>query len=314
MTDNLPHPTVRAAGTLPWRVRSGRLEVALVHRAKYDDWSWPKGKLDRGEDWAAAAARETFEETGLYIRLGLPLPSSSYRVSGGSKRVHYWAARPVGGHGRLEHEIDEVRWRPVSKARNLLTYPRDQAQLDALVGAHEAGRLEVWPLLIVRHAKAVGRGSWTEEDPIRPLDPTGRRRASRIVPLLRAYAPEDLLSSPSLRCYDTFVPYAVSVNQPIRARTGLSEEGYEADPTKAVGHLKRLLDRGIPAALCTHGPIFTDLLHHLATQADSKRIARVFTALAKSNLDKGEVLTCSVLGAGPKAKILAVERHRPPRR
>lgn len=309
------HPAVRAAGTLPWRIRGGALEVALVHRVKYDDWSWPKGKLDRGEDWAAAAARETFEETGMQVRLGLPLPTAHYRVNGGAKEVRYWAARRVGGHGRLEHEIDRVRWlRPV-KARALLTYRRDRAQLDALVAAHERGELDVWPLLLIRHAKAIGRGSWSEEDPIRPLDGTGRRRAVRIVPLLASYVPADLVSSPSLRCYDTLVPYAVGTASGIRARTGFSEEGYEADPSAAVRHLAEVVSGGAPTALCTHGPLFADLLTSLAPHLppQSGRLARTLRTLVKKNLDKGEVLVATMSGTGARARILDLERHRPPR-
>ena len=85
---------INAAGTVPWRRRSGVLEVALVHRPKYDDWSWSKGKLDPGETFQVAATRETLEETGLHVRLGMPLPPTAYRVldSHGRptvKHVHY---------------------------------------------------------------------------------------------------------------------------------------------------------------------------------------------------------------------------------
>ncbi|HQV84172.1 MAG TPA: NUDIX domain-containing protein, partial [Ornithinibacter sp.] len=73
---------IPAAGTLPWRLRDGELEVALVHRPRYDDWSWAKGKLDPGEDWAVAAVRETVEETGLVVRLGPPLPEARYTLLG----------------------------------------------------------------------------------------------------------------------------------------------------------------------------------------------------------------------------------------
>ena len=68
---------IPAAGTVPWRLRDGTLEVALVHRPRYDDWSWAKGKLDADEDWAVAAVRETDEETGLLVRLGPPLPEAA---------------------------------------------------------------------------------------------------------------------------------------------------------------------------------------------------------------------------------------------
>ena len=92
---------IPAAGTIPWRLRDGRLEVALVHRPRYGDWSWPKGKVDPGEEWPVAAVRETREETGLTAHLGIPLPDATYTVMSRTgtpdeKRVRYWAATVTG--------------------------------------------------------------------------------------------------------------------------------------------------------------------------------------------------------------------------
>ena len=88
---------VEAAGALVWRERAGRLQVALVHRPRYRDWSWPKGKLDPGELPPVAAVREVEEETGMAVVLGLPLPGLEYRLADGRpKVVHYWAARVAG--------------------------------------------------------------------------------------------------------------------------------------------------------------------------------------------------------------------------
>ena len=118
-------PNIRAAGTVPWRHRAGALEVALVHRPKYDDWSWTKGKLDADELWQVAAVRETLEETGLHVRLGMPLPPTAYRVLDrtghpATKQVRYWAATVVGGVGSLENEIDEVVWLDVAGTHDRL--------------------------------------------------------------------------------------------------------------------------------------------------------------------------------------------------
>lgn len=86
-------PVIESAGALVWRVREGRLQVLLIHRPRYDDWSWPKGKLDPGETLPTAAAREVAEETGRPVTLGLPLPGLQYLTPDGAvKRVHYWAA------------------------------------------------------------------------------------------------------------------------------------------------------------------------------------------------------------------------------
>src|SRR3954468_17341633 len=100
--------------------------VLLVHRPKYDDWSFPKGKLDRGEHATAAAVREVHEETGVRIRLGLPLPTQRYAVRDGTKTVQYWIGRPVGDHDvsayQPNDEVDEVTWVPLDKARRVLSY------------------------------------------------------------------------------------------------------------------------------------------------------------------------------------------------
>ena len=125
---------VRAAGGVVWR-RSpeDRLEVLLVHRPRYDDWSVPKGKLDPGEGHAEAALREVEEETGFRCRLGPQLASTSYRDRRGrSKEVRYWAMTPVDGHFTPSAEVDRLCWLEVDDAAVLLTYERDRPVLDAL--------------------------------------------------------------------------------------------------------------------------------------------------------------------------------------
>ena len=121
---------VEAAGALVWRVRLGRLQVALVHRPRYDDWSWPKGKVDPGETILAAATREVAEETGHDVVLGIPLPGLEYALSDGRrKRVHYWAAQVAGRPDAAAlrarppvppaspKEIDQLRWFDVVDGR-----------------------------------------------------------------------------------------------------------------------------------------------------------------------------------------------------
>ena len=125
---------VEAAGGVVWRrAKDGGLEVLLVHRPRYDDWSVPKGKLDFDEDHAEAALREVAEETGLRCSLGPELLATSYRDrKGRPKRVRYWAMEPVRGHFTPTDEVDEVRWLGIGVARARLTYSRDQAVLDSL--------------------------------------------------------------------------------------------------------------------------------------------------------------------------------------
>lgn len=312
---------ITAAGTLPWRVRRGVLEVALVHRARYDDWSWAKGKLDPGEAWPVAAVRETEEETGLVVRLGQPLPTSSYTVangrSGARKVVAYWAAEVVGGHGRLENEIDELAWLPHRQAHTRLDYVRDRDQLGALVRAHEEDRLATWPLVIVRHAQAVARSRYRgPDDRLRPLDRVGERRARQLSPILAAYQITRVVTSPSVRCTATVGPYAASAKVVFRTRHGLSEEGYERQPGKLAKHLRRLLERGEPAALCTHGPLVPEIIARLQRHVPRDipgrgHTLRVLEQAQEARMVKGEALVCHVRGTGVAARIVAVERHVP---
>jgi 8-oxo-dGTP pyrophosphatase MutT (NUDIX family) len=126
--------TVQAAGGAVWRRSpAGVFEVLLVHRPRYDDWTVPKGKLERGEDHAGAALREVQEETGLRCTLGAELTSIAYvDRKGRPKQVRYWAMTPAGGEFTPTDEVDEVRWVAVEEAGSLLSYERDTAVLDAL--------------------------------------------------------------------------------------------------------------------------------------------------------------------------------------
>ena len=313
---------IPAAGTLPWRLVDGALEVAIVHRPRYDDWSWAKGKLDPGEDWAVAAVRETEEETGLVVRLGPPLPEARYTLLGrdgtpDDKVVRYWSARVTGGDGHLLNEIDEVVWLPVPEAHTRLDYARDRDQLLALVRLQQTDRLDTWPLVLVRHAHAVARGSWRgPDDTTRPLDAIGRERAVALSGVLTGYGVTRVVTSPSERCLRTVEPYAVSTATPLVTRRGLSEEGFEAAPEKAHRHLARLLERGEPSLLCTHGPVLPALLDDLAERLDldatgAVEVVEEFAEARDERLDKGEALVCHVVGTGDSARVVAVERHRP---
>jgi len=125
---------VKAAGGVVWRRGAGDVEVAVVHRAHRDDWSLPKGKLDRGEGWEEAALREVEEEIGLVCRLGRELPATSYRdQKGRSKVVRYWMMEPQSGEFAANDEVDEVRWLIPEAAAGLLTYAHDRELVRAVL-------------------------------------------------------------------------------------------------------------------------------------------------------------------------------------
>ena len=303
---------MRAAGALVWR-RRHQLELALVHRPKYDDWSWPKGKLDLGESWAAACVREVLEETGLHARLGLPLPDARYVVGTNGisrpKVVRYWAAHVIAELGRPDTEVDEVVWLSITEAAERLDYRRDRDQLHALATADALGRLQTWPLAVVRHAKSVPRSRWKHAELHRPLLDAGLSRAEAIAPILAAYGVHDLVSSPSARCVSTLEPYARLAEIGVRLDEGLSEGGFADDPTSAVALVDAVLDLGVPTAICSHRPVLPTLLQALAQRCVDDDAACALRESAGPGLVKGEVLVAHVRGIGPGAEVVAVERH-----
>ncbi len=125
---------VLAAGGVVWRRDGGgQVEVVLIHRSRYDDWSLPKGKLDPGETDEQAARREVLEETTLDTELGPELPSTTYLDrSGKHKRVRYWAMTVKQGRPRGSHEVDLAEWVPLEEAAGRLSYPHDVEVLRAL--------------------------------------------------------------------------------------------------------------------------------------------------------------------------------------
>ncbi|NNN37468.1 NUDIX hydrolase [Streptomyces sp. S3(2020)] len=129
--------TVQAAGCVLWR-RSpfdGELEICLVHRPKYDDWSHPKGKLKRAEDPLAGALREVAEETGYTATTGAELPAMHYLANGRPKQVRYWAAEAITGTFTPNAEVDRILWLSPTAAANRLTQPRDRTLVASLLAS-----------------------------------------------------------------------------------------------------------------------------------------------------------------------------------
>ena len=242
---------VVAAGAVVFR--PGR-EVLLVHRPRYDDWSFPKGKLDPGEVAAVAAVREVAEETGVHVRLGTPLADQRYPVDGSrSKTVHYWVGWPVGDDDvsgyLVNDEIDDVVWLPYDAAMTRLTYGRDQSTLAEARGLHKKTQV----LVVLRHAKARARRSWRPPDRERPLLVAGHDQAQRLVPLLAAYGATRVVSSSTLRCVDTVRPYADSTGWELERLDGLTEEG--ASVTSVLEAVDELVAGSEGVVLCTHRPV-----------------------------------------------------------
>ena len=260
--------------------RKGR--VLLVHRPKYDDWSFPKGKQDPGEHVVATAVREVEEETGVRVRLGRPLPSFCYPVAAGRKVVHYWCARVYGDADVSSYtpnsEIDAVAWVPVDKAARRLSYDHDRELLEQ----HLAFPKRTWPLVVLRHGAAFPRDEWTGDDRLRPLATEGKAQAQALPPVLSAYGVSRLVSSPSKRCTQTLR----RMHLPIERSPSLSEELGEP-----VALLDELLGAREGAVVCTHRPVLPAVLEHLGVALESP-------------LEPGEMVVCHHRGR----KLVAWER------
>lgn len=257
MTELDVHPTdmIRAAGAVVWRGTESAPEVALVHRPKYDDWTFPKGKLKPGEHVIAGALREVAEETGITALLGRSLPPIHYLKGKRLKRVDYWAARVVSGDRfTAVDEVDEVVWLPVKEARRRLTYEWDAGLLRALT----AVPLETTPLILVRHGLAGSRQDWAGDDDERPLDEAGAMQAEVLADVLSGYHPTDLISSPSKRCVQTLEPYAARLGLEIRRERLLSETHY--DPRACLRLVTKAMASDRPTVICSHGKVLPELI------------------------------------------------------
>lgn len=253
---------IQAAGAVTWRPVGHRVEVLLIHRQRYDDWTFPKGKLDPGEHAVTAAVREVHEETGVAVRLGPPVAKHSYpqqSAVGTIKHVTYWSARPTTSNGaeadRYEpnDEVDDVRWCSLDAASSTLTYRRDLGVLKHFGRAAKRLAHRSSPLVILRHGSATSRKAWPGDDRKRPLADDGLAQGDQLVPLLRAYGIETVISSNSRRCVQTVQPYAAAVGAEVIAASRWSEES--ASRVEVGAAVAELLADKQRTVLCTHRPL-----------------------------------------------------------
>jgi 8-oxo-(d)GTP phosphatase len=251
---------VRAAGgVVRRRLPDGGLEVVLIHRPAYDDWSFPKGKLEAEETEADAAVREVEEETGLRCTLDRELGIITYVDNRGrQKTVRYWEmVVDDGARPRADNEVDEARWVLVEEADHLLSYPHDRDVLARALGAER--QVTTVPMYLVRHVKAEVRATWREPDELRPISKAGRHQAERLVEAFEGVPLTRLLSSPFLRCIQTLEPLADARGIEIELSEALSEG---QDPSGALDLLVAAATDG-SAALSTHGDVMTLLIEDL---------------------------------------------------
>jgi 8-oxo-(d)GTP phosphatase len=257
---------VRAAGGVVWRPGRDDVEVCVVHRPRYDDWSLPKGKLEPGEHPLVAAVREVAEETNIRAVPQVRLSRVQYAMRDGvPKTVDYWSMRAVDEGGFEVHtEVDEMWWLPVDDAAQMVSYSHDVSVLRAFAALPPVSAV----LALVRHASAGKRGTWSGPDEARPLDEEGWAQARALAPLLELLRPRRLVAATVRRCRQTLDPLAERLDLPIEADSALDEPAPGDDPDgnalAAARGLRELAAAGVPAVVCSQGKVIPDALARLA--------------------------------------------------
>jgi len=275
MADRDKPPKIPAAGAVLWRPGEPGPEVALVHRPRYDDWSFPKGKRLPGEHVLITAAREVAEETEIEVILGRRLRTVRYLSDGRPKQVDYWAARSAeqAAEGPDEtggpadpvpfvpnEEVDQLAWLPLTLAGDRLSYPHDTEVLSEFAAAPAA----TTPVILVRHASARNKKAWQNaghpDDLTRPLTPLGQDQAKLLAQILSCFGAARVISSTAERCLATVEPYAKltgGVVEPTPAFApppGSPESGEPPPEETAAAHdlMAGLVTTGEPVVACAH--------------------------------------------------------------
>ncbi|MER7166236.1 NUDIX hydrolase [Micromonospora sp. NPDC000207] len=255
---------IRAAGGVVWRRTAERVEVCLVHRPRYGDWSLPKGRLEPDEAPLVAAVREVAEESDVRAVPQVRLPTVRYLVDGRPKRVDYWSMEAVGTGGfQPGTEVDEVGWFDVDEAVRRTSYPHDAEVLAAFAALPTV----TGTVLLVRHARAGRRATWSGPDTARPLVATGLAQAAALAPLVEVVRPHRLLSASVRRCVQTLGPAAESTGLPIEVVGDLDEPAPGQQPEErvlaAAACLTELAVAGGRLAACSQGKVIPGVLERL---------------------------------------------------
>lgn len=305
---------VYAAGGVVWRLVGDKLKVLVIHRTAYVDVTLPKGKVDPGETLAETAVREIREETGIHVSLGVPVGVSRYRMpSKRTKIVHYWAAEATDAALRVStfvpnKEVAALEWLSLNKARKKLSYPVDLEILETFAAFVEQGVLRTFPIIALRHAKALSRDEWKGTETARPLSPRGKREAEAIIGPLRAFGPQKIVSSPAARCVKTVTPLSKSIGRRIELTDLVSQEAWEEGKSDERTVVGRLVRGRRPAVLCSHGPVLPGILTELALATGTLRGSYLGSA---SSLETGAFSVVHLSATNPGSGIVAIETHDP---
>lgn len=301
-------PPIRAAGGVVWRRVDGvdgdsTVEVAIIHRPRYDDWSLPKGKVAASESDLEGAVREVLEETGFHVRVGRGLGETRYVKSNGTgmrpKVVKWWAMQAEEGAFSPTREVDGLRWLTLADAAEQLTRDADRDVLERFA----RGPAPTRTVLLVRHGPAGSTSSWAGDDRERPLDACGIEQADELVRILSRYEVGSILSADVRRCTATVQPLADALGLPVQPESLLSAVTYPGREEEAAALVRRLGDAEHDAVACSQGEVIPDLVDRLAT-ADHYLLPRPVTAR------KGSTWALTIDGEG---RLIGAEYLEPPR-
>jgi 8-oxo-dGTP diphosphatase len=254
-----PMESIWAAGCVLVRSGdSGEPEYLLVHRPRYDDWSLPKGKIDKNETFLEGAVRETFEETGYKAKKPRLVGTVAYQTQNENpKVVRWWLADAAKGSFTPNQEVDKIKWVPFTKGRRKLTYRNDREVLDRANDMYlqrSAGMI-----YLVRHATAGKRSPTNPDDWSRGIDKRGKEQRRAITRLLQAHPITRIGASDSTRCIETVRPLSNRLGIPLEFEPALVEGSH---PHRMVSLLQEMQEEA--AILCSHGDVIGDLVGHLS--------------------------------------------------
>lgn len=256
-----------AAGAVVWRIHpDGSIQVVVIHRPAYDDWTLPKGKVEDDESLIACAFREIQEETGVKARFGPYIGDTFYEVSGVPKVVRYWSAKMIEGDDQSfdRSEVDKLLWLSPKEASKKLTIKDDRHILKKFMKIKRDSK----PLILLRHAKALDRKEWSGDDEDRPLTEDGRRQVQKLIKTMHVYGLTSIHTSDAIRCLDTAKPIADALGIELVVNSKLSEYEYHRDGKSAAKYIKGLFEQDQRVLVCGHNPILTKIIKKMARRLD----------------------------------------------
>ena len=253
-----PKQSIWAAGCVVARRDSeGKAEYLIIHRPRYDDWSLPKGKLDKNETFLQGALREVEEETGITGKKPRLIGSVGYFTQNGNpKVVRWWLTEVKKGLFKPNKEVDRIKWVSYKKALKKLAYRNDREVLDRANDMYH--NRTAGTIYLIRHAAAGKRSEVDTEDWRRPLKNRGKRQMKMLRDRLMAHPITRIGSSNYVRCVDTVTPFAKRLGIPLEMEAALVEGSH---PHRIVGLIADLQEES--AVLCSHGDVIEDLIGHL---------------------------------------------------